>query len=483
MSRWRTVTLGVVLVLAGVASVDALQHAVGKELTPARPLMIALSVAAIGASLAAIVRFALAWRRGSPPGLTGALARALFYALTLAVTFQFVLLQPCKASWTHMAGGLGLGAFAGLAAFGGSVAARWPRAARVADVALMNACLIALGSETALRIAALFSRSPYLTQADARPHELIERYRLKPGTLHYGFPVNRDGYVDEEPGRRRRKHLVVCVGDSFSTGVVPHAYHYTTVAERALGDCEIYNLGVPSIGLPEYAWLVAEQAMPMLPDAIVIGLYIGNDVHPGQSGVLRYLFDRDNLLLYQVPHRLARVARGRAVDNAPVTEGPLPVEELPRRFPWLEDPLQEPPSHTREAFLEIETRYARTAGQRADLRGVRHYMDAIRTAAGRTPVVVLLIPTEAQVEDVLWAEVVARAGALDRDAPQQRVMELLSSRGFTALNLAPVLRGVAPLEDGRRHVYHRHDTHWNARGNRVAGDLLAVELRALLQRR
>src|SRR5262245_325093 len=218
MSRWRAIALAVILAFAAVASVDALQHAVGKELTPARPAMIALSIASIGATVVALARFIGAWRRGAPQGMTGRLARALFYALGAAVAFQFVVLQPCKASWVHMAGGFGLGLFAGLAAFGAPLASRWPRAARVADVALMNVCLIALGGEVALRIAARFSTSVYLTQADARPHEQVERYRLKPGSLHWGFPVNRDGFYDEEPGPRRRPHFVVCVGDSFSTG-------------------------------------------------------------------------------------------------------------------------------------------------------------------------------------------------------------------------------------------------------------------------
>lgn len=35
------------------------------------------------------------------------------------------------------------------------------------------------------------------------------------------------------------------------------------------------------------------------------------------------------------------------------------------------------------------------------------------------------------------------------------------------------LRAAPPWEDGRRHVYHLRDTHWNARGNRIAGEELA----------
>ena len=38
------------------------------------------------------------------------------------------------------------------------------------------------------------------------------------------------------------------------------------------------------------------------------------------------------------------------------------------------------------------------------------------------------------------------------------------------------MRAVEPLEHGRRHVYHLRDSHFNAAGNRVAGEALAAFL-------
>ena len=40
-------------------------------------------------------------------------------------------------------------------------------------------------------------------------------------------------------------------------------------------------------------------------------------------------------------------------------------------------------------------------------------------------------------------------------------------------------RAVPPLTDGWRHVYHLRDTHFNVRGNRVAGEALAQALAEL----
>jgi hypothetical protein len=104
----------------------------------------------------------------------------------------------------------------------------------------------------------------------------------------------------------------------------------------------------------------------------------------------------------------------------------------------------------------------------------------IQDAAGAVPLVAMLIPDEFQGEDDLFAAIVARRGpGLDRDRPQRDAAAILAKLGIPALDLLPVLRAVRPLADGRRHLYHARDTHWNARGNRIAGEALARFLRAM----
>lgn len=102
-------------------------------------------------------------------------------------------------------------------------------------------------------------------------------------------------------------------------------------------------------------------------------------------------------------------------------------------------------------------------------------LQALLDAAGRIPLVVMLIPDEFQVEDELWAQIVrAKAGQnLSRFLPQQVLRKWLDSRGVAYLDLLPTLRAQEPLADGRRHLYHRFNTHFNVRGNRVAGEALA----------
>jgi hypothetical protein len=90
----------------------------------------------------------------------------------------------------------------------------------------------------------------------------------------------------------------------------------------------------------------------------------------------------------------------------------------------------------------------------------------------------MLIPDEFQVEDALWDEVVASTGRrLNRNQPQERITAFLRQEGIPSLDLLPALRAVPPMADGQRHLYHLQDTHFNVRGNQVAGEKLAEFLR------
>ena len=62
------------------------------------------------------------------------------------------------------------------------------------------------------------------------------------------------------------------------------------------------------------------------------------------------------------------------------------------------------------------------------------------------------------------------------------IVAILLTAGVMLINLLPAMRAVEPHADGKRHVYHLQDTHFNARGNDVAGRELARFLREHLPR-
>ena len=53
------------------------------------------------------------------------------------------------------------------------------------------------------------------------------------------------------------------------------------------------------------------------------------------------------------------------------------------------------------------------------------------------------------------------------------LVEALDAHRVPLLDLLPVLRAVPAELDGARHLYHLRDTHFNVRGNRVAGTAIA----------
>lgn len=478
----------------------------GREV-PDRWLVSAIASAAAVLCAMALGRVFLLrpWRRERLLGASR--VRWLLYAFLLAAVAQFALLQPYHSKRLQAAVALGFGLFAASVLFGKSVSRRVPRLAKVADVALMNAAILLVGVELGLRLLSNIRPSEILTQPDIVARDRVGWRRLRPGSVRFGFPANGEGFYDTEFVPREKldaDRLVVSIGDSFSVGMVPHAFHFTTVCERELsgyavlrterappeaGRVEVYNMGMAGLNPREYLYLVEKRALALGPDAIVVNLFLGNDLTTRTQRRTRYWFDRENLLLVQVPRRLLKLSEAKRhmeqVWNPFVETSEqeiLTVAQSLEKFPWLEDPTREPPSYSEEEFLQIECANASAIlGKEArEYRDSLGYVERMKDAAGAAPLLVVLIPDEFQVEDALWDEVAARLGNPDRDSPQRVLGEWLREKGIAYLDLLPDLRAVSPLADGKRHLYHAKDTHFNLRGNQVAGKALARALRELL---
>jgi hypothetical protein len=403
------------------------------------------------------------------------------------------LAQPPERLWVLFAAGLTFGAWCAGRSLR-PVCARVPASARrIAEVACFSLAASALLLEIALRLAGATTSSPLLARFGDLPDQVLDRLRRAPAERYLGFPCNSTGHYDDEKRRKKPgERLVVSIGDSFSLGIVPHELHYTTVCERELG-LPVQNFGIASTGPPEYLRLLVDEALPLDPDVVTIGVFVGNDLQPprlgGENlpGFLRGWLDRQAVLLYLVPRRLAKMAEER---HLLVREQPAgsaqgaedrragPIEVL---FPWTADPFLEQPSFSEQNFLAGEIERARSTSS-LDLADLETFFSAIRSMlreVGSTPLCVVLIPDEFQVEDDVWDAVLAATSgqSLARDRAQELLVPWFSKNRVECLDLLPVFRAVPPLRDGRRHHYHLRDTHWNARGNRVAGKALAGFLR------
>ncbi|MEO6708619.1 MAG: hypothetical protein ABI054_13900 [Planctomycetota bacterium] len=376
----------------------------------------------------------------------------------------------------------------GVAAIAWGRPSAWPRWLRRIELVLMQLALCAFAAEFTLRAIRAVGNSAFLATAGTDLDAWLRAHRQPQGAYHLGFPINSAGLVDTDPGQFEPSvRLVACLGDSFGVGVVPHHLHYTTLAEAALGNTEIYNLAVVNAGPREYRRLLETDALPLHPRLIVVGLFLGNDItdsgRRAASLAERWLAPSE-VLIRVVPRKLSTLAREQKLGQGEssfgvVSNRAFQPAEIRQLMPWLEDALLEPPSMSRERFLYVEHSRAGILFEPKS----QQYADFFRCLellierARPIPIAFLLIPDEFQVEDNLWKALLVDGvpADADRELPQRLIGAWLAEHSLPYVDLLPRLRQVTPLSDGALHVFHRHDTHFNARGNAVAAEAL-VEL-------
>jgi hypothetical protein len=502
--EWPRALLLVCLLLALACSVEGLHRALANRaalrliLDSRWGITLAALAAGIALGVGALARELARLPRRERAESTLAFLRKLFCVAVAGWIFFLWRMQPFQRIHFDLALGIAAGIFSGLIAIEPWLA-RMPRGVRrAADIASFNLCLALFGGEIALRALSVWKPSFVLARVASSPGQVLERNRCRPGQMRFGFPCNTGGHYDGEFHRKRAgEHLVATIGDSFSIGVVPHALHFTTVCERDLG-VDVYNVGVSGADPPEYLHMLINEALPLDPDVVVIDVFVGNDIvfpphtRTSTDAGLRSWFDSGNVLLCLVPDRLARLAREQRSRTA--EQGPVGVVQgeranaggedevtVKKNFPWVADPGQELATFSEAAFAATEAgRVSSVCGESSpSFAPFFETLSDIQRAARATRLFVMLIPDEFQVEDAVWQ--LALAGAteknLERDRPQRILLPWFEQQGIPCLDLLPILRATAPLADGRRHLYHLRDTHFNARGNHVAGEALAEFLR------
>ena len=507
----RSVLLAVLLSAAAFAAGRALvaalrdRQALAVVFPRGAPWLLAATAGATLLAGLALLRQVAVLRSGRPPSTSWRPFRVLVYALFLSSVLFVVAFQPWRepvfVAWL----GITAGAWAGLVLVADPLAARLPRRLRAAlNIVLLNLTVLAIAGELGLAAWAAEGTSPLLA-ADDSAAEAVATWRLRPENRQPGFPVNATGHFDDvdfvpkAPGTR----LVVTIGDSFSASTVPHLFHFTTVAERKLG-APIANMGMPAIGPREYEWLLRNEALPLDPDVVVVDLFVGNDLtaplaDPAGPGFPRSWLDADRLLLARGARRWLAL-RDAGPDPSRRVPGALHAEdgppagvavrsadaaELLRLFPWLADAQREVPYMADANYLRLAQRHALEICSDRPLPwpAVFASIERMRAACGaKVRFAVMLIPDELQVEDAVWKQVVDSLPGerLERDQPQRVLDAWLSEQGIPSLDLLPALRAIPPMADGRRHLYHRNETHFNARGNQAAGEALAEFLAGLM---
>lgn len=357
---------------------------------------------------------------------------------------------------------------------------RASRALRSIDLVLWNVFLAFVLLEFGLAVADHVLPSPLLMSPNAKSQERIDHYKNSLPARMDRDPRNSQGFNDTEwkVPKPPETFRIIALGDSFAFGVVGYEKNFLTILEEKLtgsgpGRVEVCNLGIPALDPIDYLQLLNLEGRELEPDLVLVCLFAGNDfVRTARGSRLRLSNTRTFAVLWRL-WRLYKESRRRE-------EGEGETGGAPASF-------VEPETFSDEAYLEIAARYLgilRRQFSAETQRTVHDTLDVLDRIASETRddrLIVAVLPCEVQVNPVLRQTVCRSMGVsegdLDLDHPARCVREHFRRRKVTVVDLLPHFE--AAEKEGS--TYRHNDSHWNARGNRVAADVLAPVLQSRIE--
>ena len=378
----------------------------------------------------------------------------------------------------------------------------------------------ALALEGALRVVwpqdlPFFSTLFFEDPAVGMRHLPLTRAPMESDTGHLvRVRINSRGYRGREyPWDSAAGFRILGLGDSFTFGFgVEEDDSYLARLERALADrhVEVINAGLAGMGPDNEARLLAADGPGLRPDLVLVGFYVGNDLIDALTGVQRTrLRNGAPMMPDAVMERWYRPLRPGRIVPVPLARPrptgldlPIPFKDFLRRHSHLyrlvtgrvarlhlawrrfqAGPASPPPvaeynPFGPEAFClrsyppEFEAAWEKATAALAEIKAWCDGHDA--------RLLVVVIPTRAQVYPERWDEVRRRFALheedFDLEKPQRILAERAAARGIALIDLLPVLR--AARADGGPPLYFPRDTHWTPRGHQVAADAILRQLAA-----
>ena len=344
--------------------------------------------------------------------------------------------------------------------------------------------------EIMLRVAGLIPISSAMYRPDAEIG-----FRLQPGetTDAEGFKNTRTD-TEPAPARISKPGTVLFVGDSFTFGTYPvdAVFPSITVSDLAASGLaeRAINVGIPGAGPDTYVRVMRSYVPRLKPAAVVVTIYLGNDVEQGDPHRPTKLWlgrignyghplslAPDELMIVDVSGKLLRLVEQiwhKRYISEDVSEA---SDEAGRQSPPFAD----------DVLKQIYWRELQAAGVTPRPNIARGYdgltadlsaMSAIARENG-AKFLVVLAPSQVEINTDLRQGI---ATAFDEDPldfegtlPARRLSDALTARHIPFVDLAPALIAAGPAS-----VYNRADTHWNRRGNAIAAHAIAASLETLL---
>lgn len=355
--------------------------------------------------------------------------------------------------------------------------------AGISDVVFTNIMTIIIIAEIILSIWALHSNSILFWDVNSIQSSL-NKLRVCGNQRNFNFNLNSKGYHDYEFFKSEKNDFVVALlSDSFGFSIVPYEFNFATIAENKLkaslkkekDRIAVHNFSISGIGMLEYAYLLKTEVPLVNPQYVALCVFVGNDIESVKEQKLNKLYSFKEWWLWIVSQRMYAVI-SETSKGANVTKIGKPIVDDQPLPPHLFDDSLEIPTFTKEKYLFLERDRLSVCDIQSPEVWKRYslFFDVLSLIHKQLgdKLIVVVIPDEFQVNDELYKKAISLYGNpqnIDRDYPQARIKSYCEQNNINMLDLLPYMRYAAK----KQRPYHLQDTHFNAYGNKIAGETIA----------
>jgi lysophospholipase L1-like esterase len=311
------------------------------------------------------------------------------------------------------------------------------------------------------------------------------RYRLAPGfegritnRVEFDTPVtmNRAGLRGPEIGPKAAGTLrILALGDSFTFGVgARQEESYPARLQeilRARGvRAEVLNAGAPGYGVPDEAAWFAQWGRPLDPDALVIAVFVGNDLQDAAPGGPKVMAVDGSLVVQGEKRRsvsrwLYYHSHLFVLLKSSALGGPV------RRLLGLPEPLE---TRERRAEFDLYERGALAKTVREGAAATERAVAGLARDAAPRKIVAVIIPSLIQVDPARWDSGLRGFGLdparYDRNRPNEIFRGIFSRHGIPVVDLTQPF--AAAVAKGER-IYYPIDQHLTPAGYRLMAEQVA----------
>ena len=312
--------------------------------------------------------------------------------------------------------------------------------------------------------------------------KLIPDYRSR--FVHRDFNVevrtNSDGLRDEEYSTQKNDDTirVVSLGDSFTWGWgVENDEVYMQVAEDSLDGFEIINMGQNGYGTGQELLLYKRLGHAFSPDLVALGFFY-NDLTDNVSGGGKPLFDvvGDDLVINNGAETASLEFRIKSflVRNSHLFV--LANYGYERLRLWLRQLFQAP---TNSAGSVQYSRYVKEPDEESERRWTvfEKIVSELKHETNDN-LLIIYIPdrTEVETDKEDYINITSDRDIYDIDYTRKRLGEMAAKNNIPYMDITEIFRDEYSRN---RDLYLEHDRHMSKAAHKLAGELMAEELREI----